>query len=61
MRRISCYEEMSIALVHAAVGYGDGRTAVLVFKRNLETILRYPTKYRDRRAYVALRSECRLA
>ena len=60
MRRIAFYDEMSVALAHAAVGYGDGRTAVLVFQLNLETILLYPTKSRDSRAYVALRSECRL-
>ena len=58
MRRFDCYKETSISLVHAAVGHGDGRTAVLVFKRSPETILRYPTKSCDSRAYMALRSEC---
>ena len=58
VRRVACYDETSVALVHAVLGHGDGRTAVLVFKRSLETIQRYPAKSRDSLAYVALRSEC---
>ena len=58
MRRIAYYDETIVLIVHAAVGHGDGRTAILVFKRSLETILRYPAKSHDSRAYVALRSEC---